>query len=385
MGWEVGHQLDGGSEFTSAAILTRNSNVGDRLRSLGERQVTQKTLNLPRHLVRPLEAIEFAHPTEQDLARVFTFYGVDWVYEPTTFHLDVDEAGRPTEQVCPDFYLPRHDVYVELTTMRQSLVTRKNRKIRRLKEIYPTVRVRLLYRKDYDRLMGSVFGANGHAVNPVPGKSLVTERQLQQRLAGLAAEVVSADRQNSTSVYGWGSAISMNGNATSRHGIRKADESLVLLGLGGGTLRILETLEFELRSLDCRTSSDLLTLSRPDAPDSMSERVCVAHRPSTALDGRDVVIVADVISTGLSALCAIEWCRSQGARRVRLLTLLDRSDARIVDIPVTWTGFRAPDEIVAGFGVAYQNQFADLPGISLLRAPARSRRKPAPEEGPIAS
>ncbi len=117
----------------------------------------------------------------------------------------------------------------------------------------------------------------------------------------------------------------------------------------------------------------------------MSERVCVAHRPSTALDGRDVVIVADVISTGLSALCAIEWCRSQGARRVRLLTLLDRSDARIVDIPVTWTGFRAPDEIVAGFGVAYQNQFADLPGISLLRAPVRSRRKPAPEEGPIAS
>jgi len=80
------------------------------------------------------------------------FYGVPWDYEPTTFVLDRDEQGRVTSAFTPDFYLPDQDLYVEVTVMRQALVTRKNRKLRELCRLYPDVRVKLFYRRDIERL-----------------------------------------------------------------------------------------------------------------------------------------------------------------------------------------------------------------------------------------
>ena len=56
------------------------------------------------------------------------------------------------EAFTPDFYLPEQDLYVEVTTMKQSLVTKKNRKVRRLRELYPDVRIRIFYRRDLDAL-----------------------------------------------------------------------------------------------------------------------------------------------------------------------------------------------------------------------------------------
>ncbi len=94
----------------------------------------------------------FANRTELEVAKVLDFYGVRWEYEPRSFVLERDSAGRVVEATTPDFYLPDHDLYVEVTTMKQSLVTRKNRKIRKLRERYPEVRVKLFYRRDVERL-----------------------------------------------------------------------------------------------------------------------------------------------------------------------------------------------------------------------------------------
>ena len=80
------------------------------------------------------------------------YYGVPWLYEPRTFVLEEDEQGRVTEAFTPDFYLPEQDLYVEVTVMKQSLVTRKNRKLRKLRERYPDVRVKLFYKRDLERL-----------------------------------------------------------------------------------------------------------------------------------------------------------------------------------------------------------------------------------------
>ncbi len=80
------------------------------------------------------------------------FYGIPWAYEPTTFVLDRDEEGRVTSAFTPDFYLPEQDLYVEVTVMKQSLVTRKNRKLREIKRLYPNVNVKLFYRRDIERL-----------------------------------------------------------------------------------------------------------------------------------------------------------------------------------------------------------------------------------------
>ncbi len=79
-------------------------------------------------------------------------YGVQWEYEPTTFVLEEDSEGNVASAFTPDFYLPDFDTYVEVTTMRQPLVTRKHRKIRKLAELRPEVRVKLLYRRDIMRL-----------------------------------------------------------------------------------------------------------------------------------------------------------------------------------------------------------------------------------------
>jgi hypothetical protein len=77
---------------------------------------------------------------------------VPWQYEPTTFVLEEDDDGRIVEAFKPDFYLPEQDLYVEVTVMKQSLVTRKNRKLRKLRERYPEVRVKLFYKRDIERL-----------------------------------------------------------------------------------------------------------------------------------------------------------------------------------------------------------------------------------------
>jgi hypoxanthine phosphoribosyltransferase len=95
---------------------------------------------------------QFASPAEAECAKLFDYYGVPWEYEPRTFVLEQDEEGRTIEAFAPDFYLPQQDLYVELTVMKQSLVTRKNRKLRKLRQRYPDVRIKLFYKRDLERL-----------------------------------------------------------------------------------------------------------------------------------------------------------------------------------------------------------------------------------------
>src|SRR5512133_2801713 len=91
------------------------------------------------------EPPRFASQAELECAKVLDYYGVPWLYEPRTFVLEEDASGRVLEAFAPDFYLPDQDLYLELTVMKQSLVTRKNRKLRKLKQLYPEVRIKLFY------------------------------------------------------------------------------------------------------------------------------------------------------------------------------------------------------------------------------------------------
>jgi len=103
--------------------------------------------------VGPSAQAAFAHASEAELARILDFYGVAWEYEPRAFPLVWNLRGQVVESFTPDFYLREMDLYVELTTLRQKLVRKKNRKLRRLRELYPDVRVKLLYAKDFRALM----------------------------------------------------------------------------------------------------------------------------------------------------------------------------------------------------------------------------------------
>ena len=94
----------------------------------------------------------FVNAAELEYARILDYYGVPWMYEPRTFVLEEDDAGRVLEAFTPDFYLPEQDLYLEVTVMKQSLVTRKNRKLRKLKQRYPEVRIKLFYERDFERI-----------------------------------------------------------------------------------------------------------------------------------------------------------------------------------------------------------------------------------------
>jgi hypoxanthine phosphoribosyltransferase len=97
--------------------------------------------------------VRFAHNSERQFAKLLDFYGIAWEYEPRTFTLEWDRQGRPTQAFSPDFYLPAYDLYIEITTLNQKLVTKKNRKARRLVELYPDVNIRVLYQRDYLHLL----------------------------------------------------------------------------------------------------------------------------------------------------------------------------------------------------------------------------------------
>ncbi|HZJ26790.1 MAG TPA: hypothetical protein VFF40_07235 [Acidimicrobiia bacterium] len=101
----------------------------------------------------PHELVRFAHNSERQFAKLLDFYSIVWEYEPKTFTLETDREGNPMQAFTPDFYLPAYDLYIEITTLNQRLVTKKNRKARRLRELEPDVQIKIMYQRDYLHLL----------------------------------------------------------------------------------------------------------------------------------------------------------------------------------------------------------------------------------------
>ena len=126
--------------------------------------------------VSAVDATRFAHASEAEMARILDFYDVRWEYEPQTFPILWNLDGDVVESFAPDFYLPDLGVFLEMTTLKQRLVRKKNRKLRRLRELYPDVRIKLFYARDF-RAMMLKYGRLGLAesLSGTPGQ-VVPER-----------------------------------------------------------------------------------------------------------------------------------------------------------------------------------------------------------------
>jgi hypothetical protein len=148
---------------------------------------------------RSPDEARFAHASEAELARILDFYGVAWEYEPRPFPILWNQHGRVVESFTPDFYLPELDLYLELTTLKQSLVRKKNRKLRRLRELYPDVRIKLFYARDFRQLLlkygridlaASLSGTEGQTPPPAPVAAAVpVARRRRETEARPTAEV----------------------------------------------------------------------------------------------------------------------------------------------------------------------------------------------------
>lgn len=287
----------------------------------------------------------FAHPFERDFARILSYYRVRWSYEPTAFALSWDADGQPAEFFTPDFYLPDQRLYVELTAMRQRLVTRKHRKLRRLRELYPEIRVKLLYRRDYQRL-AAAYGAARARTGRLVGRVLFDAEEIRRRIGDLA-DAIAADVARSRGTEG-----------------PALEDGVLLLAVGSSSAVFRDALRAALEARGLAVDLDRVTLSRYRTGSGRC-RVRIRRRPGAALRGRRVLVVEDVVSTGLTLSYLLGWLRRQGAAPA-VCALLDRRAARVVDVPIRYAGFEAPNEVLVGFGLSLYRRFRDLPFIAVL-------------------
>jgi hypoxanthine phosphoribosyltransferase len=279
----------------------------------------------------------FVHPMETEFARLLDFYHIPWLYEPTSFALNWS-GDQVTEMFTPDFYLPDQDLYVELTTMRQRLVTRKHRKLRRLRELYPNVNIRLLYNRDYHQLIAS-YGYGAVEIASLREEEI--ERILVSR-DELAARVVALGEEISRDY---------------------ADRAILLIGVLKGVTFFIADLA---RAISRPVALDFLAIARP-ARGSSERQVRIVKDLDRDIAGQHVILVEDIVNTGLTLDFLVKNLRARGPASLTVCTLLDKSEQRVVPVPLTYTGFTIPDEFVVGYGLDYRELHRNLPFLAVLR------------------
>lgn len=139
----------------------------------------------------------FAHASEAEMARILDFYAVRWEYEPMTFPILWNTDGVVIESFSPDFYLPDLEMFLEMTTLKQRLVRKKNRKLRRLRELYPDIKIKLFYARDFRAMMlkygryalfESLAGTSGQVVPERATRTEPAAERLAERVAGSLTE-----------------------------------------------------------------------------------------------------------------------------------------------------------------------------------------------------
>ncbi len=291
----------------------------------------------------------FVNPMEVEFARLLDFYHIPWLYEPTSFALNWS-GEQVTEMFTPDFYLPDQDLYVELTTMRQRLVTRKHRKIRRLRELHPTINVRLLYNRDYHQLLATY----GYGVVEIASlreedieRILVSRDELAARVTALGEEI-SHDYP---------------------------DRPILLIGVLKGVTFFLADLA---RAISRPLAIDFLALARP-ARGGSERAVRIVKDLDRDIGDQHVILVEDIVNTGLSLDFLLKELRARKPASLAVCTLLDKAEQRVVPVPLDYIGFTIPDEFVVGYGLDYRELHRNLPFLAVLKRQVYTMTEPVTE------
>ncbi len=313
-----------------AAVAIHRVTCQDKEATQRGKNQTEAKLATLRH-ARPAT---FAHPSEEEFANILDFYQIEWVYEPCSFPLSW-EGDRITEMFTPDFYLPGPDLYVELTTLKQSLVTEKNRKLRHLRELHPEIKITLLYKRDFDRLLakfgyGPLAQARGHGISRV----LYSSAKIHRRVRELA-EQISKDY---------------------------ADCHPIMVGVLRGVFCFMADL---VRQITIPLDVEFMAISYYSGEESSA--VKITKDMDLNVTGRHVLMVEDIVDTGMTLSYVLNYIRTRKPASLAVCTLLDKEIRRIVDLPLDYIGFKVPDEFVVGYGLDYGEEYRNLPFIGILR------------------
>lgn len=328
-------------EFTPAEedFLTAVANIAavvlemDRLTE--ERKSAERYAQLQtRPVVTPsLKPRSFAHPSEAEFASLLDFYQIDWVYEPRAFPIQW-ENSKVTEMFTPDFYLPALDLYIEMTTLKSGSIKEKKRKIRRVMELYPDAKVKLLARRDYDRLLakyghGPLAGSKTRGV----GRILYSSEQIQTRVRLLAKEI-SEDYEG---------------------------RRPLLVGVLRGVFCFAADL---MRYMSLPVEIDFMAISYYESQPGSAVRI--TKDLDVNPEGRDIILVEDIVDTGLTLGFVLAHLRSRRPASLAVCTLLDKRASRLADVTLTYVGFEVPDEFVVGYGLDFREEYRNLPFIALM-------------------
>jgi hypoxanthine phosphoribosyltransferase len=282
----------------------------------------------------------FAHDSEREFARILDFYRIGWQYEPRSFVLREHE-GRVVEMFTPDFYLPDLDLYLELTTLRQRLVTRKNRKLRLLRERHPELSVRLLYKRDYYELLAK-YGYH---------ESDLALPQFDDLLRD-AEHILLSTSQVQEAVRRLGSALTAD---------YEAHEPLLVGVLKGVTFFMADLI----REMPIPLEIDFMAVSelrRHGAP-----AVRILKDLERDIRGRHVILVEDIVDTGFTLHYLLNHLGQHEPASLQVCALLDKRSRRLVESPIRYVGHEVGDEFLVGYGLDFQGRYRNLPFISVLK------------------
>lgn len=289
---------------------------------------------LPTHMPpTPLKPTEFAHESEAEFANLLDFYQIEWLYEPRSFPLAWNGDGVSL-MFTPDFYLPELDMYIELTTMKQDLITLKNRKVRKLREMYPDINIRLLTRKDFARLLAKYgYGPMGEAKVEGVGRILYSQIQLQRRVRSLARKI-SRDY---------------------------AGQRIVMIGVLKGVVCFMSDL---MQHISIPVRVDYMDISHYGGD---GEIVKITRDLDAPIAGEHVLMVEDIVDTGMTLNYVLSHLAAHKPATLRVCTLLDRTQRRLANVKLDYVGFEIPDEFVVGYGLDYKDEYRNLPFIGVLK------------------
>lgn len=278
--------------------------------------------------------LSFMHPSEREFANLLDYYQIKFLYEPRSFPLRWD-GNRVIEMHTPDFYLPEYDQYFELTTMKQSLVTQKNRKLRHVQEMYPEINIQLLYRRDLMRLMGKYgFGPLSDVDVTGTEQVLFSEAQVQQRVRELGKQIAED----------------------------YAGQEPLLIGVLRGVVVFMADL---MRNIDLPIQIEFMEISHYG--EEREETIEILRDVGTDIQGRPVIVIEDIVDTGLTLRYLLEHLQAKNPSSLNVCCLLDKSVRRMAQIPLNYIGFEIPDEFVIGYGLDYGGRYRNLPHIGVLK------------------
>ena len=138
----------------------------------------------------------------------------------------------------------------------------------------------------------------------------------------------------------------------------------VLISVLKGSIVFLADL---VRSMELPLSIDIMEVSSYGAATETSGQVRILKDLSNPIEGRHVIVVEDIIDTGLTLNYLLRYLREKGPASLRICCLLDKPARRLTEIPIDYVGFSIPDRFVVGYGLDYGERYRNLPYVGVLR------------------